>query len=106
MGPNSLPLQQRRHPPAQACLCAEHYSWFATGDKSNPDAATAFLSRLDTLFVEGTILAMPETYTGVTLRFLKKTSRYPCGNGVQIVGLGDWTKEAIRDTCKAALRRV
>ena len=40
-----------------ADLCAEHYSWLATGDKSNPEAATAqaraaaFLSRLDTLFV-------------------------------------------------------
>ncbi len=34
-----------------ADLCAEHYSWLATGDKSNPDAATvearaaAFLSQ-------------------------------------------------------------
>ena len=56
--------------------------------------------------MEGNILLMPDTYTGVTLRFLKRTSRYPCGNGVQIVGLGDLTKEAISDTCKAALRRV
>ena len=59
-----------------AALCAEHYPWVATGDKSNPDAATAqaraavFLSRLDTLFMEGAILGMPDTFTGVTLRFL------------------------------------
>ena len=95
-----------------ADLCAEHYSWLATGDKSNPDAATvqaraaAFLSRLDTLFMEGTILGMPDTFTGVTLRFLRGTSRYPCGNSVQIVGLGDWTTQAVIDTVKAALRRV
>ena len=95
-----------------ADLCAGHYSWLATGDKSNPDAATvqaratAFLSRLDTLFMKGTILAMPDTFTGVTLRFLRGTSRYPCGKGVQIVNLGDWTSEAVRDTVKAALRRV
>ena len=58
-----------------ADLCAEHYSWTATGDVSNPDAATvsdraaAFLSRLNTLFMEGSILAMPDTFTGVTLKF-------------------------------------
>ena len=68
-----------------ADLCAEHYSWLATGDKSNPDAATvqaraaAFLSRLDTLFMEGAILGMPDTFTGVSLRFLRGTSRYPRG---------------------------
>jgi hypothetical protein len=95
-----------------ADLCAEHYSWLATGDKSNPDAATvearaaAFLSRLDTLFMEGTILAMPDTSTGVTLRFLSRTSRYPCGTSVQIVGLGDLKTETVRDAVKAALRRV
>ena len=95
-----------------ADLCAEHYSWLATGDKSNPDAATVearaavFLSRLDTLFMEGAILGMPDSFTGVTLRFLQGTSRYPCGVGVQIVGLGDLKTEAVRDTVKAALRRV
>ena len=74
-----------------ADLCAEHYSWTATGDESNPDAATvqeravAFLSRLDTLFMEGNILAMPQTFTGVTLMFLRGTSRYTCCNSVQIV---------------------
>ena len=95
-----------------ADLCAEHYSWLATGDKSNPDAATvearaaAFLSRLDTLFMEGTILGMPDTFTGVTLRFLRGTSRYRCGASVQIVGLGDLKTETVRDAVKAALRRV
>ena len=95
-----------------ADLCAEHYSWIATGDASNPDAATvrdratAFLSRLDTLFMEGNILAMPDTFTGVTLKFLRGTSRYPCCNSVQIVGLGDWNAQPARDAIKAALRRV
>ena len=96
-----------------ADLCAEHYSWVATGDKSNPDAATvqaraaAFVSRLDTLFGEGTILGIPCTYTGVTLKFLRETSRYPCGASVQTVGLGDWTTEPrARKAVKAALRRV
>ena len=79
-----------------ADLCAEHYSWLATGDTSNPDAATvearaaAFLSRLDTLFTEGTILGMPDISTGATLRLLQGTSRYPCGPSVQVVGLGDF----------------
>ena len=50
---------------------------------------------------------MPDTFTGVTLRFLRRTSRYPCGSGVQLVGLGDWhTHQAVRDVVKAALRRV
>ena len=101
-----------------ADLYAEHYSWLATGDKSNPDATTvqaraaAFLSRLDTLFVKGTIVGMPDTFTGVTLRFLRGTSRYQCGKGVQIVSLGDWTdpdgghSEAVRVTVDAALRRA
>ena len=51
-------------------------------------------------------MGMPDTFTGVTLRFLRGTSRYPCGNSVQIVGLGDWRTEAVRDTVKAALRLV
>ena len=82
------------------------------GDKSNPDATTvearanAFLSRLDTLFMKGNVVLMPETFTGVTLRFLKGSPRYQCAKGVQFVSLGDWTSEATRDTVKAALRRV
>ena len=95
-----------------ADLCAEHYSWVATGDKNNPDAAAvqaraaAFLSRLDTLFMKGMILVVPESFTGVTLHFLRGTSRYPCGNSFQTVGLGDSTTEAYRDAVKAALQRV
>jgi len=95
-----------------ADLCAEHYSWTATGDESNPDAATvqeratAFLSRLDTLFMEGNILAMPDTFTGVTLKFLRGTSHYSCCNSVQTVGLGDWKAQPTRDAIKVALRRV
>ena len=96
-----------------ADLCAEHYSWVATGDKSNPDAASVqarandFISRLDTLFVQGTVVGMPSTFTGETLRFLRRTSRYPCGNGVQEVGLGEWRTEGpARDAIIAALRRV
>ena len=95
-----------------ADLYAEHYSWTATGDVHNPDAATvweratAFLARLDTLFMDGTILAMPDTFSGVTLKFLRGTSRYPCCNSVQTVGLGDWTAQPARDAIKAALRRV
>ena len=96
-----------------ADLCAEHYSWVATGDKSNPDAASvqsraqAFLHRLDTLFVRGNILAMPDTYTGATLQFLRETHRFPCGNGAQIVSIGDWTTDGPgRAALKGALRRV
>ena len=95
-----------------ADLCAEHYSWTATGDESNPDASTvedraaAFQSRLDTLFVEGNILAMPDTFTGVTLQFLSSTSHYQCCNSVQIVGLGNLKTEPAREAIQAALRRV
>ena len=96
-----------------ADLCAEHYHWLATGDKSNPDPGTvqaradAFLSRLDTLFIKGLILGMPDSFTGVTLSFLREMSRYPCGKGVQIVSLGgDLKSEAARDTVQAALGRV
>ena len=94
-------------------MSAEHYSWVATGDKSNPDAASvqsraaAFLSKLDALFVQGHILGIPDTYTGVTLGFLKGTKRFPCGNGVQTVGIGDWqTEPRAREAIQAALRRV
>ena len=50
---------------------------------------------------------MPGTITGVTLSFLRRTSRYPCGASVQIVGRGDWnTEPRARDAIKTALRRV
>ena len=69
-----------------ADLSAEHYSWVATGDLANPDAATVmdrrdrFYHRLDVLFLEGHIFKMPDTYTGATLEFLK-TTRF-CHHGI------------------------
>ena len=96
-----------------ADLSAEHYSWVATGGKSNPDAASVqsraqdFLHWLDTLFVRGNILAMPDTYTGASLQFLRETHQFPCGNSAQIVSIGDWTTDGPgRDALKGALRRV
>ena len=96
-----------------ADLCAEHYSWVATGDKGNPDAASvqaraaSFISRLEALFDDGTVVGMPDTFTGDTMKFLRQTHRYPCGNGVQTVGLGDWrTAGPARNAVKEALRRV
>ena len=65
-----------------ADLSAEHYSWVATGDLANPDAATvmerrdSFYNRLDVLFLEGHIFKMPDTYTVVALEFLQKTRFY------------------------------
>ena len=82
-----------------ADLSAEHYTWVATGDKRNPDATTvqsraeAFLARIHTLFNKGLIVSLPDTYTGVTLKFLKKTSYYRVGRSVQTIGIGDWSKE-------------
>ena len=82
-----------------ADLSAEHYSWVASGDERNPDATRvqerpgAFLERLRTQFDEAMILTLPDTYTGVTLEFLKKSSYYPIGNSVQAVGIGDWNSD-------------
>ena len=56
--------------------------------------------------MQGMILRMPNTFTGVTLMFLRRMSRYPCCNSVQIVGLGDLSTAAVRQTITAALRRV
>jgi len=96
-----------------ADLSAEHYSWVASGDKRNPDATTvqsrgdAFLTRIGTLFDEALILTLPDTYTGVTLKFLEKTSYYNIGNSVQTVGIGDWNKEeSARTIIREALARV
>ena len=92
-----------------ADLSAEHYSWVATGDASNPDAqrvrerAEAFLERLGTLYDDAMILTLPDTYTGVTLQFLKKTSYYPIGKSVQAVGIGDWNKDP---NAKAIVRQA
>ena len=96
-----------------ADLSAEHYSWVASGDASAPDAtavsarADAFLTRLTTLFDDAMILTLPDTYTGVTLQFLKKTSYYHIGAAVQTVGIGDWNSdESARAVIHHALGRV
>ena len=76
-----------------ADLSTEHCTWVASGDESNPDTTTtleradAFLARAHTLFTEGLILALPDTYTGVTLKFLSKTTYYKVGKSVQVVGI-------------------
>ena len=65
-----------------ADLSAEHYTWVAGGDKRNPDSTTvqsraqSCQARLDTLFNQGLILTLPDTYTGLTLKFLRKFSYY------------------------------
>ena len=96
-----------------ADLSAEHHSWVASGDERNPDATTvqsradAFLARLRMLFDEALILTLPETYTGVTLKFLQKISYYRIGNSVQTIGIGDWNKEeSARTIIHEALARV
>ena len=76
-----------------ADLSAEHFSWAASGDKRNLDATTfqsrgdAFLARIGTLYDDALILTLPGTYTGVTLKFLEKTSYYNIDNSVQTVGI-------------------
>ena len=83
-----------------ADLTAEHYAWVASGDKRYPDPTTAmsradaFLTRLHTLYNEGLILTLPNTYTGATLKFLSTTSYYRVGQSVQTIGIGDWRKDA------------
>ena len=96
-----------------ADVSAEHYAWVATGDKKNPDVTTVmrraneFLARLSTLFDEALILTLPDTFTGVTLKFLEKPSYYRYGRSVQVIGIGDWQKDASASaTIKKALGRV
>ena len=56
-----------------ADLCAAHYSWTATLDKSNPDAATvqdraaAFLSSLEKLFLQEDFADNAFAYTSIQL---------------------------------------
>ena len=53
------------------------------------------------------ILTLPDTYTGVTLQFLKKSSYYPIGTSVLSVGIGDWNSDATaRAIIHQALGRV
>ena len=96
-----------------ADLSAEHYSWVVSTDGSNPDAtkvqerADAFLERLRTLFDDAMILTLPDTYTGVTLQFLKKSSYYAIGTSVQAVGIEDWNSDTTaRAIIQQALARV
>ena len=96
-----------------ADLSADHYTWVATGDKKNPDATTVlrraheFLARLSTLFDEALILTLPDTFTGVTLKFLEKPSYYRYGKSVQVIGIGDWQKDAsAAQIIKDAMSRV
>ena len=66
-----------------ADLAAEHYSWVATGDLANPDAATVmerkdrFCHRLQVLFPQGRIFNLPDTYTGTTLEFSEAGTLLP-----------------------------
>ena len=96
-----------------ADLSAEHYTWVAEGDKKNPETtavmerANAFLARLTALYDESLILSLPDTFTGVTLKFLKETSYYRYGRSVQTIGIGDWENDAsARNTIKEALGRM
>ena len=96
-----------------ADLSAEHYSWVATGDVRNPDAtmvqerASAFLERLRVLFEDAMILTLPDTYTGATLEFLKKSTYYCIGTSVQVIGIGDCNSDPVaRSIIQEALARV
>ena len=91
----------------------QRYTWVATGDERHPDATTA-QSRADAffalalmLFIDGLILSLADSYTGVTLQFLKKPHYYRIGKGVQTIGIGDCDKdESARKIIKEALGRV
>ena len=96
-----------------ADLSVEHYDWVSGGDKGNPDTSTTmarferFLHRLDVLFMDGMILRLPESYTGVTLKFLEETSYYHFGKRVQCFGLGNMKEDAAaQGVVRATLRRV
>ena len=90
-----------------ADLSAEHYTWVATGDKRNPDATTvqsradAFMARLRALCDQALILTLPDTYTGLTLQFLKETSYYRVGKSVQTFGIGgqNWIVAILHISC-------
>ena len=96
-----------------ADLSAEHYHWVATGDKANPDASTVqerantFSARITSLFTDGMIWTLPNTFTGVTLAFLKEAHYYQCGTKVFTMSIGDWrTETKARQTLRVALGRV
>ena len=95
-----------------ADLSVEHRKWVATGDEAYPDPTTAeeraqsFLTRIDTLFTQGMILTLPDTYTGLALDFLKDVTYYRYGGKVQRVGIGDYSDEIPRAVIQRTLRRV
>ena len=95
-----------------ADLAVEHYAWVATGDKANPDTTTvvaraeSFVHRLDVLFTNANILSVDNSYTGVTLAFLKENSYYHFGKRVQCFGIGDLKDPAVQNIVRTTLRRV
>ena len=95
-----------------ADLSVEHYNWVAGGDKSNPDGSSvmirfeSFIHRLRVLFMEGMILKIPDSYTGVSLIFLKENSFYHFGSRVQTFGLGDMAETSVQNVVGAILRRI
>jgi len=95
-----------------ADLTAEHYTWVATGDESNPDTATVmdrkdcFAHRLDVLFIQGHIFKLPETYTGATLEYLKENHYYHHGTKVTVFGIGELTDPETREQMRRALQHV
>ena len=75
-------------------LCTTPGSPF--GDVANPDASTVmehvdqFRSCLEVLFLQGHILKLGDTYTGVTLAYLKEAHFYHYdGSNVAVFGIGD-----------------
>ena len=95
-----------------ADLSVEHYNWVAGGDKSNPDGSSvmirfeSFIHRLRVLFMEGMILKIPDSYTGVSLDFSKENSFYHFGKRVQTFGLGDMAETSVQNVVRATLRRI
>ena len=95
-----------------ADLSVEHYNWVAGGDKSNPDGSSVmirfegFIHRLRVLFMEGMILKISDSYTGVSLEFLKENSFYHFGRRVQTFGLGDMAETSVQNVVRATLRRI
>ena len=66
----------------------------------------SFYNRLDVLFLQGHIFKLPDTYTGMTLEFLKKTRFYHHGTKVTVFGIGELTDPETRERMRQALRHV
>ena len=95
-----------------ADLSAEHYSWVATGDEANPDASTVmervdkFRSRLDVLLLQGHILKMEETFTGVTLTYLKEAHFHHYGTNIAMFAISSLADPGTQHQVREALQRV